>query len=62
MWAKLSIIRCQSMFPVSESFSKGAISGWISRKAMSEKVSVLLVTTLSNCIHRLLVSSQTFIR
>ena len=29
---------------------------------MTEKPSVLFVTTLSNCIHRLFVSSQIFIR
>ena len=60
--AKLSSIRCQSILPISESFSRGATSSLISRKAMSEKVSVLFVTTLSNCIHRFFVSSQTFIR
>lgn len=57
-----SSIRCQSTPPSSESLSRGAISRLISRNTMSEKVSVLLVTMLSNCMHRLLVSSHTFIR
>lgn len=59
---KSSSIRCQSIPPSSESFSRGTTSLLISRKAMSENESVLFVTTLSNCIHRLFVSSHTFIR
>ena len=39
-----------------------AISWLICRKAMSENVRVLFVTTLSNCIHRFLVSSHIFTR
>ena len=39
-----------------------AISSLISRKAMSEKDKVLLVTTLSNCMQSDFVSSHAFIR
>ena len=57
-----SSIFFQSTLPISESFRMAAISWLICRKAMFEKVRVLFVTTLSNCMHRFLVSSHIFIR
>jgi len=60
--AMSSSMCCQSMSPISESFNRGAMFRLISRNTMSEKPNVLFVTTLSNCIHRLFVSSQIFIR
>ena len=60
--AKRSNRAVKSTPPNEERRKTSAISSLIWRKAMSPNVSVLFVTTDSNCMQRDLVSSQTFIR
>ena len=52
----------QSMSPRSVRLTRAAASGHSSRKAMFLNERVELVTTCSNCMHRLFTSAHTFIR